>query len=83
VLASEDLVVVPGLGFDAAGWRLGQGGGHYDRTFPAELREAGPRLVGFAFDVQLVPRVPHDSHDRMMDAIVTERRILWAAEGDA
>jgi len=78
-LGSEDLVVVPGVAFDASGRRLGQGGGHYDRTFPVASQPSGPRLIGFAFEIQLVDRVPHDSHDRGMDAIVTERRILVAA----
>ena len=64
-----DLVLVPGVGFDRAGNRLGRGGGHYDRTFVA----GGPRLVGVCFQLQLVERVPHDSRDRPMDAIVTER----------
>jgi 5-formyltetrahydrofolate cyclo-ligase len=80
-LDPDDLVVVPGIAFDAAGRRLGRGGGHYDRSFPEVPRAAGPRLVGFAYETQLVDRVPCDSRDRAMDAIVTERRILWAAEG--
>jgi 5-formyltetrahydrofolate cyclo-ligase len=77
-----DLVVVPGLAFDAAGHRLGWGAGYYDRAFPTASGEpgrAGPRLVGFAYELQLVDRVPHDSRDRGMDAIVSERRTLWVA----
>jgi 5-formyltetrahydrofolate cyclo-ligase len=84
-----DLVVLPGVAFDPAGHRLGRGGGHYDRTFPVPrvapgAREAElPRLVGLAYEFQVVHRVPHDSHDRGMDAIVTERCVRWTTKGDA
>lgn len=66
-----DVVVVPGVAFDRDGGRLGRGRGYYDRAFPVGAEEA-PRLVGFAYSVQLVERVPCDSRDRRMDAIVTE-----------
>lgn len=68
-------IVVPGLAFDAAGWRLGRGGGVYDRAL---ARLAGPRCVGLGYAFQLVERVPRDSHDRPVDAIVTERGWSWA-----
>lgn len=76
-----DWVVVPGVAFDRCGWRLGRGAGYYDRIF-ARLEE--PRRVGLCYALQLVAQVPHDSHDRPVDAIVTERGWLWAAprEGD-
>jgi 5-formyltetrahydrofolate cyclo-ligase len=69
-----DLVLVPGLAFDAGGWRLGRGGGYYDRAFPPDA-VAPPLLFGLGYALQMVPRVPHDSRDRRMDAIVTERGI--------
>jgi 5-formyltetrahydrofolate cyclo-ligase len=71
VVASRlDLVLLPGVAFDAEGNRLGRGGGHYDATFPAA--DAGPLLIGLAWSFQLVDAVPHDSRDRRVDAIVTE-----------
>jgi 5-formyltetrahydrofolate cyclo-ligase len=71
-LAAGDLVVVPGLAFDAAGRRLGRGGGWFDRTFPPGARP-GPLLVGYAFEQQVVESVPSGPTDRCVDWIVTER----------
>jgi len=65
-------VIVPLVGFDARGYRLGYGGGFYDRTL-ALLRAAGPVLVlGFAYDAQELPEVPIDQYDQRLDGIVTE-----------
>ena len=72
--SAGDLVLLPGLAFDAAGWRLGRGGAYYDRAFPPDA-VAPPLLFGLGYADQVVPRVPHDSRDRRMDAIVTERGI--------
>ncbi|GEJ58764.1 5-formyltetrahydrofolate cyclo-ligase [Anaeromyxobacter diazotrophicus] len=70
-----DLVLVPGVGFDAAGRRLGRGRGHYDATLAA----LGPAAVklGLAFEVQLVAAVPEEAHDVALDGVVTEARVLW------
>jgi 5-formyltetrahydrofolate cyclo-ligase len=66
------VVIVPLLAFDARGFRLGYGGGFYDRTL-AQLRAAGPVLaLGFAFGAQEVPEVPIDAFDQRLDMIVTE-----------
>ncbi|MEO8811626.1 MAG: 5-formyltetrahydrofolate cyclo-ligase [Caulobacteraceae bacterium] len=66
------IVIAPLLAFDREGGRLGQGGGHYDRTIAA-LRAAGPVLiVGLAFAGQEVARVPREAHDERLDAILTE-----------
>lgn len=67
-----DLILAPLLAFDGQGGRLGQGGGHYDRTI-AHLRAAGPLLVvGLAFAGQEVDAVPAEPHDARLDAILTE-----------
>ncbi len=72
-----DLVVVPGLAFDASGRRLGRGYGYYDR-FLAAL--GGTALtVGLAFTWQLVPEVPVDAWDVPVDAVVTEDGIVRAS----
>jgi len=66
-----DVVLVPLLGFDRAGNRLGQGQGHYDRTLEA-LRATGPVLaVGVAFAAQEVAHIPVEPHDQRLDWIIT------------
>jgi 5-formyltetrahydrofolate cyclo-ligase len=72
--AAIDLVVTPGLAFDALGNRLGQGGGFYDRYLAAPGRRAP--AVALAFDLQLLPRVPAEPHDQRVDALVTDRQFL-------
>jgi 5-formyltetrahydrofolate cyclo-ligase len=74
-----DVVLLPGLAFDRAGWRLGRGGGHYDRAFPESNDD--PWLVGVGFAFQWIAVVPHDSRDRRVDAIVTEHGWVWHARG--
>jgi 5-formyltetrahydrofolate cyclo-ligase len=71
-----DLVVVPGLGFDDDGYRLGYGGGVYDR-----LLEKTPRArhVGLFFSFQRVHAIPRGKHDRPMTAIVTEKGLCTAS----
>ena len=67
-----DVLLVPLLAFDRNGYRLGYGGGFYDRTL-AMLRAAGPALaVGLAVAAQEVESVPHDAMDARLDGIVTE-----------
>lgn len=74
--AAGDVVIVPGVAFDACGQRLGRGKGYYDRAF-SDARGALPLLIGAGYEAQIVPAVPHDSRDRSMDAIVTERGLRW------
>ncbi len=70
------LLLVPLLAFDRAGFRLGYGGGFYDRTLRA-LRQAGDVLaVGLAFAAQEVATVPHDAKDARLDWIVTEAEAI-------
>lgn len=67
-----DLVIAPLIAFDRQGFRLGQGGGYYDRTLQA-LRAAGHVfVVGLAYSGQEVDRIPRDAHDQPLDAILTE-----------
>lgn len=66
------VLIVPLLAFDARGYRLGYGGGFYDRTLAA-LRAAGPVLaLGYAYGAQEVPEVPIDGYDQRLDGVVTE-----------
>ncbi|MCR5877872.1 5-formyltetrahydrofolate cyclo-ligase [Phenylobacterium sp. J367] len=67
-----DLVITPLLAFDRRGRRLGQGGGHYDRTL-ANLRAIQPVFVlGLAYAGQEVDALPDEAHDQRLDAILTD-----------
>lgn len=66
------IVIAPLLAFDGAGYRLGQGGGFYDRTLKA-LRRQGPVFaIGLAYAGQRIERTPREPHDQPLDAILTE-----------
>ena len=67
-----ELLLVPLLAFDRRGWRLGYGGGFYDRTLAALRRDGGALAVGVAFAVQEVAAVPHDQYDQPLDGLATE-----------
>ena len=69
-----DVILTPLLAFDDAGYRLGQGGGFYDRTLQKlKEREGGILSVGVAFSAQRVETVPRDEYDQRLDMIVTEK----------
>jgi 5-formyltetrahydrofolate cyclo-ligase len=68
------LALVPGVAFDAAGRRLGYGGGYYDRLLPLIARDV-PRVAG-AFDLQVVDHVPAAAHDHAVDVVVTPTRAV-------
>jgi len=79
VVPSEgDLVLVPGVAFDADGGRLGRGGGHYDRV----LAGLPPRAtsVGIGYDFQLVASVPTEEHDVPVHVVVTDRQTYRRGE---
>ena len=67
-----DVLFVPLLAFDAAGYRLGYGGGFYDRTLQKLRAQKTVRAIGIAFAAQEIPWVPRDCHDQMLDAVLTE-----------
>ena len=67
-------VLAPLVGFDRQCYRLGYGGGYYDRLLPL-LAPSAARVAG-AFDVQIVDRVPVGPNDVTIDAVVTESRTL-------
>lgn len=72
VAVLPDVVFTPLLAFDRRGGRLGQGGGHYDRTL-ANLRRMKPVLViGLAYAGQELPEIPMEPHDQQLDGILTE-----------
>ena len=69
-----DAVLVPGVGFDLAGNRLGHGGGHFDRLLARVRRDTV--LIGIATDAQIVAAVPVEPHDRAVHLIVTPTRTV-------
>ncbi len=70
-VADLDLLVVPGVGFDRRGGRLGQGGGFYDRLLRASDLRAP--IIGYALALQVLPAVPASPHDHPVDVVLTER----------
>ena len=70
--ADPDVLVVPLLAFDPAGYRLGYGAGFYDRTLARLRAERTVLAAGFAFSGQEVPHVPHHDGDERLDWVVTE-----------
>ena len=74
---TPDVVILPLLGFDERGYRLGYGGGFYDRTLE-RLRRLGPvTAIGFAYAAQEMETVPHEATDEPLDLIVTDRGVLF------
>lgn len=65
-----DLILLPLNGFDAAGYRLGYGGGYFDRTLAALCPR--PLAVGVGFEINRVDSIRPESHDQRLDWIVTE-----------
>ncbi len=76
-LEAIDLALIPGVGFDRRGHRLGHGVGHYDRL----LAEAPPKMlrVGVAFACQIVDLLPTEPHDVPMHRVITQHGTLQLA----
>lgn len=72
-----DILIVPMVAFDPRGFRLGYGGGFYDRTLE-RLRDVNPSVlaIGFAFAAQRLEAVPQEPTDQPLDMIVTEAEVL-------
>lgn len=80
-IGAIDVVLVPAIAFDRRGYRIGYGGGFYDRFF-AHL-PTGPLRVGLAFDEQLLDQVPVQPHDEPVDMIVTPSAVLHVTDARA
>ncbi|MDN4594520.1 5-formyltetrahydrofolate cyclo-ligase [Polycladomyces subterraneus] len=76
--AAVDLAVVPGVGFDEQGYRLGYGGGYYDRFFLGA--GAGMIRIGVAYPFQMVETVFPEAHDQRMHVIITAERVWYCAD---
>jgi 5-formyltetrahydrofolate cyclo-ligase len=76
-----DILLAPLVGFDERGYRLGYGGGYYDRTL-ATLPER-PLAIGVGFELSRLETIYPQPHDIPMDLIVTERRTIRIADAAA
>ncbi|MGM0452291.1 MAG: 5-formyltetrahydrofolate cyclo-ligase [Thermodesulfobacteriota bacterium] len=70
-----DIAIVPGVAFDEKGARLGSGNGRYDRLIPKLPNTA--RKVALALEDQLISAIPMEPHDKFVDIIITEKRIIY------
>ncbi len=73
--AEPDIVLMPLLGFDAKGTRLGYGGGYYDRTLSQMSQK--PKLIGLAFAAQELNSIPREAHDVPLDIVITENGVRY------
>lgn len=70
-----DIAIIPGIALDEKGGRIGSGEGYYDRLIP--VLSATTRKVALAYEDQIIKQVPTESHDRHVDIIITEKRIIY------
>ncbi|MGE0423846.1 MAG: 5-formyltetrahydrofolate cyclo-ligase [Reyranellaceae bacterium] len=75
-LIEPDALIVPLLAVDPAGFRLGYGGGYYDRTLTRLRRRRAITAIGVGFEVQRIERVPTGPNDARLDFLLTERALL-------
>lgn len=73
-ISDIDIVIVPAVAYDKNCYRLGYGGGFYDR-FLLNLRDDAI-TIGIAFDIQIFDDLPKEPHDAQLDYVITETRIL-------
>ena len=72
-IVAPDVLLVPLLAFDKFGFRLGYGGGFYDRTIESLAKKQKIITIGVAYSGQQVTTVPRDKHDQKLDWILTEK----------
>jgi 5-formyltetrahydrofolate cyclo-ligase len=77
-----DLVLVPLIGFDLTGHRLGSGSGYYDRTFSFllnKLRPKQPSFIGVGYQAQQLDGIPSDAWDVPLDGVLTEQSLQFSS----
>lgn len=78
---APDTVLLPVVGFDEQGYRLGYGGGFFDRTLEAlEARGVRPRVIGVGHELARMPTIYPQAYDRPLDFMVTERGVYTRDE---
>ena len=70
-----DIAIIPGIAFDEKGGRIGTGRGYYDRLIPNLA--VTTRKVALTLEDQIIPQVPMESHDKYVDIIITDKRIIY------
>ncbi len=70
-----DIAIIPGIAFDEKGGRIGTGRGYYDRLIPKLAITT--RKVALTLEDQIIPQIPMESHDKHVDIIITEKRIIY------
>ena len=70
-----DIAIVPAIALDEKGGRIGTGAGDYDRLIP--LLAITTRKVALAFEEQILPQIPMESHDKFVDIIISDQRIIY------
>ena len=70
-----DIAIIPGIAFDEKGARIGSGKGYYDRLIPK--LSITTRKVALALESQIIQQVPVESHDKHVDIVITEKRIIY------
>lgn len=71
-LTTSDLILVPGIAFDKGKNRIGYGKGYFDRL----LTDTQAKKIAFAFDLQILDKIPAEQHDIKVDKIITEKKII-------
>ncbi len=72
---SLDIAIIPGIAFDEKGGRIGSGDGYYDRMIPK--LPITTRKVALALECQIFPQIPMESHDKYVDIIITDKRVIY------
>ncbi|WP_319763448.1 5-formyltetrahydrofolate cyclo-ligase [Maridesulfovibrio sp.] len=73
---SPELIIVPGVGFDRKGFRIGFGGGYYDRFLARPQREEF-LSVGVCYDFQLIEGIPVEPWDKNVQLVCTDKELIW------
>lgn len=77
-LSEIELIFVPGIVFDKKGYRIGYGGGYYDR-FLSKL-PSNTIKIGLAFSEQIIEQIPHEDWDIRMDILVTDKEVIYISD---
>ena len=76
-----DLIIVPGLVFSLKGYRIGYGGGFYDRFLSrTNQNDCPPWKLGFAYNEFIIDKVPNNQYDLPVDFIISENKIIKCRE---
>ena len=73
----HDMIIVPTVGVDKNGFRVGYGGGYYDRLLKPILdKKNRPLIIGLVYDFQLIDDLINEEHDIKLDVVVTEKQVI-------